>query len=153
MSRIEERLRSLGLALPPPPSPGGTYVPVRRSGNLLHLFGVGPQRGDGSYVRGKLGRDLTQQEGYEAARLCGLALLANLRGEIGDLDEVGRFVKVVGMVNGEPDFEEVAAVVNGCSDLLGEVFGEAGRHARTSLGVATLPGGIAVEVDAIVEVG
>ena len=152
MSRVEERLREKGYTLPETPLPGGTYIPARRSGNLVFLSGVVPRRNDGSLVVGKLGRDLTPEEGYQAARMCGLGLLANLKEAIGDLDKVTHVVKMLSMVNSDPEFTEIPAVINGCSDLLVEAFGDRGRHARSAVGVATLPWGMAVEVEVIVEV-
>ena len=152
MSRVEERLREKGCTLPETPLPGGTYIPARRSGNLVFLSGVVPRRNDGSLVVGKLGRDLTPEEGYQAARMCGLGLLANLKEAIGDLDKVTHVVKMLSMVNSDPEFTEIPAVINGCSDLLVEAFGDRGRHARSAVGVATLPWGMAVEVEVIVEV-
>jgi len=152
LSKVEDKLKEIGLALPTPPSPGGNYIPAVRTGNLVFLSGVTPRRPDGTAFAGKLGKDLTVEEGYDAARICGLNLLANLKQEIGDLDNVTHIVKLLGMVNAEPDFTQPPAVVNGCSDLLVEVFGDVGRHARSAVGLATLPGGVAVEIEMIVEV-
>ena len=153
MSQAEEKLHQMGLSLPPPPQPVANYVPAVRSGNLVFLAGAAPRRADGSLVTGKLGSDLTVERGYEAARLCGLNLLANLKREIGDLDELRRIVKVLGMVNSAPEFGEQPKVINGASDLFVEVFGEKGRHARSAVGMGALPFGIAVEIEMIVEVG
>ena len=152
MSVIEEKLNEMGYSLPTPPGPGGNYVPAVRVGNLVFLSGVTPRRPDGGSFAGKLGRDLSVDEGYEAARICGLYLLANLKQEIGDLDKVTRIVKLLGMVNSDPDFTQPPAVVNGCSDLFVELYGDRGRHARSAVGLATLPGGVAVEIEAIIEV-
>ena len=152
MSKVEDKLKEIGLSLPTPPSPGGNYIPAVRTGNLVFLSGVTPRRPDGTPFAGKLGKDLTVDEGYAAARICGLNLLANLKQEIGNLDKVSHIVKLLGMVNADPDFTQPPAVVNGCSDLLVEVFGDLGRHARSAVGLATLPGGVAVEVEMIVEV-
>ena len=152
MSQVEDKLKEMGLSIPDPSPPGGNYIPARRTGNVVFLSGVTPSRPDGTAFTGKLGRDLTVEEGYAAAQNCGLKLLCNLRGEIGDLDKVTKVIKLLGMVNSDPDFTQPPAVVNGCSDLLVEVFGEAGRHARSAVGLATLPGGVAVEVEMIVEV-
>ena len=154
MSKVEERLKQLGYALPPPIKRGGEYVHVGavRSGNLVFLSGVPPRRADGSAVAGKLGKDIGVEEGYEAARLCALNLLANLKEEIGDLDKVTRVVKVLGMVNSTPDFAEQPKVVNGCSELLVQVFGDRGRHARTATGMAAVPFGLAVHIEMVVEV-
>ncbi|PKB65504.1 MAG: hypothetical protein BZY82_08450 [SAR202 cluster bacterium Io17-Chloro-G3] len=152
MPDVEERIKKLGYTLPPPPPPAGNYVPAQRTGNLVFLSGVISRKIDGSFVQGKVGRELTVDQGYEAARLCALNILANLKAAIGDLDKVVCFVKVLGMVNSDPEFTEVPAVINGCSDLLVEIFGDKGRHARSAVGLATLPLGVAVEVEAVVEV-
>lgn len=152
MSKIEEKLKEMGYTLPSPPPSVANYTPGYRIGNLVFLSGVAPTKEDGSPIRGKLGRELTVEQGYEAARYCALNSLANLRTIIGDLDKVTHFVKVLGMVNADPEFGETPAVINGYSDLLVEAFGELGRHARSAVGMATLPFGIAVEVEAIVEV-
>ena len=152
MSQVEDKLKQMGLSLPEPPPPGGNYIPAVRTGNLVFLSGVTPRRPDGRPFAGKLGKDLTVEEGYEAARICGLNLLANLKKAIGDLDKVTHVVKLLGMVNSDPDFTQPPAVVNGCSDLLVAVFGDKGRHARSAVGLATLPGGVAVEIEMIAEV-
>ena len=152
MSKVEEKLKEMGYSLPPPPPPGGNYIPAYQTGSLVFLAGVVPRQADGSYITGKLGRDLTVEEGYEAARLCALNCLANLKTAIGDLDRVVHFVKVLGMVNSDPEFDSPPAVINGFSDLMVDAFGDRGRHARSAVGMATLPGGAAVEVEAIVEV-
>ena len=148
----EGKLESLGIELGEPPPPVANYVRTVRSGNLVFTSGHGPRRADGSWVRGRLGADLTVEEGYEAARLTAVALLSSLKQEIGDLSRVRRVVKVTGMVNSSPDFTDQPRVINGCSDLLVEVFGERGRHARSAVGMASLPMGIAVEIEMIVEV-
>ncbi len=152
MSQVEDKLKQMGLTLPTPPPPGGNYIPAVRVGNLVFLSGVTPRRPDGTPFAGKLGRDLTVEEGYEAARICALNLLANLKAEIGDLDKLSHVVKLLGMVNSDPDFTQPPAVINGCSDLLVEVYGDKGRHARSAVGLATLPGGVAVEIEMIAEV-
>ena len=138
--------------MPEPTAPVANYVKAVRSGNLVFLSGHGPYRSDGTLVTGKLGRDLTIEEGYEAARLTGIALLSSLKREIGDLGRVQRIVKVFGMVNVDPSFTDMPKVINGCSDLMVEIFGERGRHARAAVGMASLPVGIAVEIDMVVEV-
>ncbi len=148
MSKVEDRLRELGLELPEPPSPVANYVGAVRTGNLVFVSGHGP-RGAG---RGKLGADVDVETGYQAARSVMLSALASLRAEIGDLDRVTRVVKLLGMVNSAPDFGDQPRVVNGASDLLVDVFGERGRHARSAVGMAALPGGICVEIEMIVEV-
>ena len=152
MSQVEGKLRQMGYALPTAPAPMANYIPGYRAGDLVFLAGVGPRASDGSMVTGKLGQDLTIEQGYEAARLCALNLLANLKSVIGDLDKVKHIVKVLGMVNGAPDFGQQPEVINGCSDLLVEAFGERGRHARSAVGMGSLPRGIAVEIEMIVEI-
>ena len=153
MSRTEERLAELGITLPDAPPPVASYVPFVRTGNLLYLAGLGPaDRPDGTSPTGRLGQDLTVEEGYEAARLTGINLLARLRGAVGDLDRVKQIVKLLSMVNSTPEFREQPAVANGCSDLLVEVFGDRGRHARSAVGMASLPNNIPVEIEMIVEI-
>ena len=153
MAATEDKLRQLGITLPKAPTPVANYVPAVRTGNLLFLAGSGPAAGaDGKTPRGKLGKDMSVEEGYEAARLVGLNLLARLKEELGDLDRVKRVIKLLSMVNATPDFTETPAVANGCSDLLVEVFGDRGRHARSAVGMSTLPNGIPVEIEMIVEV-
>jgi enamine deaminase RidA (YjgF/YER057c/UK114 family) len=148
----EAKLAELGIALPEPSVPVANYVKAVRTGNLVFLSGHGPHRSDGSLVTGRLGENLTLEEGYEAARLTGIALLSTLKSEIGDLGRVRRIVKVLGMVNSDPSFTDQPKVINGCSDLLVEVFGERGRHARAAVGMASLPIGMAVEIEMVVEV-
>lgn len=150
----EARLAELGLELPPVPTPVATYVPSVRSGSMLYVSGSGPGNGpDGKPVRGKVGRDLTLEQGNAAARLVGLRVLANVRHSLGSLDRVERLVKVLGMVNATPDFGQQPQVVNGFSDLMVEVFGEErGKGARSAVGMGSLPSGIPVEVEAIFEV-
>ncbi len=148
----EAHLKRLGIELPTPPAPVANYVRAVRTGNLVFLAGHGPLKPDGGYVTGKVGRDLTVEQGYEAARLTGISLLASLKAEIGDLSRVRRIVRVEGMVNSTPEFTDQPKVINGCSDLLVEVFGERGRHARAAVGMASLPIGIAVEIKMVVQV-
>jgi enamine deaminase RidA (YjgF/YER057c/UK114 family) len=148
----EQRLRTLGLELPEVPAPVGNYVPAVRSGSLLFLAGHGPVRADGTMVRGKVGRDLDVAAAKDAARLVGVGLLSTLRRELGSLDDVRRIVKVLGMVNCAPGFNQTPAVIDGCSDLFVDVFGEAGRHARSAVGMAELPFDIAVEIELVAEV-
>ncbi len=149
---IERRLKELGLVLPPPAKPAGNYVPATQVGGIVYLSGVGPHRASGGYVAGTVGVDLTVQEDYEAAKLCGLVLLANLKATIGSLNRVVRVAKVFGMVRCQPGFGEQPEVINGCTDLFVEVFGDAGRPARSAVGMIALPRGIAVEIEAIVEI-
>jgi enamine deaminase RidA (YjgF/YER057c/UK114 family) len=148
----EARLLELGITLPEPPTPVANYVNGVRTGNLIFLAGKGPKRADGSELRGKLGAGLSIEEGYEGARLTAINQLAVLKAMLGDLDRVVRVVKVLGMVNSDPDFVDQPAVINGFSDLIVEVFGERGRHARAAVGMASLPRGQAVEIEMIVEV-
>ena len=153
MADIEARLEELGIELPSEPPPIANYVPGVRVGNLIFLSGLGPaERADGTAPSGKVGRDLTQEEGYEAARLTGINILARMRGEAGSLNNVKRVVKLLGMVNCDPEFNQQPAVINGCSDLFVEVFGDAGRHARSAVGMASLPNDIPVEIEVIIEV-
>ena len=151
MTVVESRLAELGYTLPEPPEPIGNYLPASRSGNIMWMAGVGSRRADGSRISGKLGADLTVEQGYEAAQWCALNLLARMKMEFGDLDRVTGILKVVGMVNSSPDFEEQAKVVDGASDLFVELFGEAGRHSRSAPGMAVLPRNIAVIVDCVIE--
>jgi enamine deaminase RidA (YjgF/YER057c/UK114 family) len=148
----EARLAELGIALPTPPTPVANYVNGVQTGNLIFLAGKGPKRPDGSEIHGKLGADLTIEEGYEAARITAINQMAVLKAMLGDLSRVVRVVKVLGMVNSDPDFVDQPAVINGFSDLIVEVFGERGRHARAAVGMATLPRGQAVEIELVVEV-
>lgn len=148
----EQRLRELRIELPPPARPAGSYVGAAQSGNLLFLAGHGPRRPDGSLIVGRLGADFTVEQGYEAARATALALLGTMKAELGSLDRVVRIVKVLGMVQCTPEFQQHPAVINGASDLLVEVFGESGRHARSAVGMASLPFGIAVEVEVVAEI-
>ena len=149
----EARIKELGLTLPQPPKPGGNYVPGVRVGNLLFLSGHGPVRVDGMpAVRGKVGRDLSIEDGYKADREVGINLLGTARTLLGSLDKVRRIVKVLRMVNSAEGFGDQPKVINGFSDLMVEVFGEAGRHARSAVGMAELPSGIPVEIEIIHEV-
>lgn len=148
----EARLSELGIELPTPSSPVANYVNAVRTGNLVFLAGKGPKKPDGEYVTGKLGTELTVEEGYDAARLVGISQLAVLKDELGNLNKVKRIVKVLGMVNASPDFMNHPEVVNGFSDLMVEVFGERGKHARAAVGMGSLPRGISVEIEVVVEV-
>lgn len=147
---VEKRLKELGLELPSAAKPVANYVPAVRTGNLVFLSGHGPV-GKDRLIAGKLGGGLTVEEGYQAARLVALGLLGSLKALIGDLERVRRIVKVLGMVNCDPAFMEHPRVVDGASDLLVEVFGEKGRHARSAVGMNALPFNIAVEIEMIVE--
>jgi len=152
MSKVEQRLAELGLSLPTPVSPIANYVPYVRSGNLVYISGQVSLGADGG-IMGTVGDDLTLDQGQAAARLCGLNLLAQMKAACGgDLDQVKRVVKLGGFVQGAVGFIDIPSVVNGCSDLMVAAFGDAGRHARSAVGVYRLPRGFAVEVDAVVEV-
>jgi len=148
---VEQRLQELGITIGQPGRPVANYVGAVRTGNLVFVSGHGPRRPEGGSVTGKLGSDLTVEQGYEAAKLCMLACLASLQAEIGDLNRVRRIVKLLGMVNCAEDFLDPPRVINGASDLLVSLFGESGRHARSAVGMQQLPGNIAVEVEMIVE--
>ena len=148
----ESKLTELGITLPQPPSPVGNYVGGVRVGNLLFMSGCGPRKPDNTSITGKVGRDLDTDEGYDAARLVGLNMLANVKDQLGSLDKVKRVVKVLGMVNADPEFKEHPKVINGFSDLMVEVFGDTGRGGRSAVGMGSLPGQIAVEVEMILEV-
>ena len=153
MATPEERLEQMGITLPELQASVASLVPAVRTGDLLFLSGSGPASGsDGKVTLGKLGRELNVELGYESARLVGLNLIARLKAELGDLGRVKRVVKLLCMVNSVPDFTEQPAVANGCSDLLVEVFGERGRHARSAVGMSSLPSNIPVEIEMIVEV-
>ena len=143
----EKRLQQLRIELGAVSAPVANYVNAVRTGNLLYLAGKGP-----GPVKGKLGREFTLEQGYQHARAVGLALLAVMRQELGSLDKVKRVVKVLGMVNAVPEFQDHPKVINGCSDLFVEVFGEAGKHARSAVGMGSLPMGIPVEIEVIVEI-
>ena len=145
-----ERLQALGLTLPPPPAPIGNYVPYRIGGNLLFLSGVGPRKADGGLIAGKVGDTLSIEQGYEAAKLCALNMLTNMIAALGSLDRVDTILKVLGMVNAVPDFQQHPKVIDGCTDLLVEVFGDNGRPARSAVGMASRPRDIAVEVEAVI---
>ena len=149
----EKRLKQLGIELGKVSSPVANYVNAVHTGNLLFLAGKGPRPGaDGKRPAGKVGRDYTADEAYQHARTVGLDLLAVMRSELGSLDRVKRVVKLLGMVNAVPEFTDHPRVINGCSDLFVEVFGDAGRHARSAVGMGSLPMAIPVEIECIVEV-
>jgi len=148
----ESRCKELNLEFPKLTSPVANYVHVVRSGNLLFLAGKGPTLPDGTYMTGTVGEDLTVEQGYEAARRTAIIQIAVLKNELGDLNKVKRIVKVLGMVNASTGFTDHSKVMNGFSDLMVEVFGEKGKHARSAVGMCSLPFNIAVEVEMIVEV-
>lgn len=149
---VEERISSMGITLTEPSPPVANYVNSVRTGNLVFMAGKGPNKPEGGYITGKVGVDLTIEEGYEAGKLAAVAQLSALKGEIGDLNKVVRIVKVLGMVNCTPDFGNQPEVINGFSDTMVEVFGERGKHARAAVGMNSLPRNISVEVEMIVEV-
>jgi enamine deaminase RidA (YjgF/YER057c/UK114 family) len=148
---VSERLRELGLVLPPVFAPAGNYLGCVVDGELVYVSGHGPVDGE-RMVRGKVGADLTLDEAVEAARMTGLSILATLQAELGSLDRIEQILKVLGMVNCAPGFNQTPTVIDGCSNLFVEVFGEAGRHARSAVGMAELPFDIAVEVELIARV-
>jgi enamine deaminase RidA (YjgF/YER057c/UK114 family) len=148
----EERLAQLALTLPPAPPRGGVYQPVVTVGNVCYLSGHGPFRGNETYITGKVGADLSLEEAREAAHQVGLAMLATLRRELGSLDRVKRVIKLLGMVNATPEFEDHPRVINGCSELFLQIWGEEnGVGARSAVGMGSLPGNIAVEIEGIFE--
>ncbi|MGH7964273.1 MAG: RidA family protein [Candidatus Binatia bacterium] len=152
---VERKLTELGLSLPPVPTPAANYVPIVRTGNLLFVSGHGPavvQDGKIQYIRGKLGKDMTVEQGYEAAKQVTLNILRSIKEVVGDLNTVQRIVKIVGFVNCTEDFLDQPKVLNGASDLLVALYGERGRHARSAVGMYQLPFGIAVEIEMVVEV-
>ncbi len=148
----EQKLKELGLSLPPSPKPIGNYVLAVKTGSFLFTSGHGPYNDGKVKLLGKVGRELTVEEGYQVARNVGLNCLASVKAILGDLDKVKRVVKVLGMVNCTDDFKDPPKVINGCSDLLVAVFGEAGKHARSAVGVSALPGQIPVEIEMVLEV-
>jgi enamine deaminase RidA (YjgF/YER057c/UK114 family) len=148
----EARLKELGIVLPSLGTPVANYLPYRLAGNILYLAGQGPRDESGKQLTGKLGKDISVEEGYRRARLVGLGLLAAMRDALGSLDRVDYIVKLLGMVNAVPDFNDSPKVINGCSDLFVEVFGDAGRHARSAVGNVMLPNQISVEIEGIVAV-
>ncbi len=147
--KIERRLEELGITLPAPAQPVATYVRFVQTGATLYVSGTGPSAGQ---PPGKLGADLDIDAGYAIARNVGISIIATMKDALGDLDRVRRVVKLLGMVNCTPDFSDQPKVINGCSDLMVEVFGEVGRHARSAVGFVALPNQIAVEIEVIVEV-
>jgi enamine deaminase RidA (YjgF/YER057c/UK114 family) len=148
----EARLKELGIVLPSLGTPVANYLPYRLAGNILYLAGQGPRDESGKQLTGKLGKDISVEEGYRRARLVGLGLLAAMRDALGSLDRVDYIVKLLGMVNAVPEFNDSPKVINGCSDLFVEVFGDAGRHARSAVGNVMLPNQISVEIEGIVAV-
>lgn len=148
----EAKLKDLGIELSAPSAPVANYVNAVRTGNLIFLSGKGPLKSDGTNITGRLGENLSIEQGYEAAKITGINQLSVLKAELGNLNKVRRIVKVLGMVNSTPDFADQPKIVNGYSDLMVAVFGDKGKHARAAVGMAALPGNIAVEIEMIVEV-
>lgn len=148
----EQKLQDLGIVLPEIKAPVANYVNAVRVGNLLYLSGKGPSLPDGKYITGKLGKDITIEQAYEAARLTAVMQIAVLKKELGDLSKVKRIVKALGMVNSADSFTDQPKVINGFSDLMVSVFGEKGKHARSAVGMSSLPFGMVVEIELIVEV-
>ena len=154
---VEEKIKQLNIELPIPGEPIANYVPTVRfsetkNSMLVYVSGTGPRKENGDYLTGRLGDDMTIEEGYDAAKLAGINILASLKKEIGDLNKIKRFVKVIGMVNSTADFYQQPAVINGFSDFIVEVFGDRGKHARSAVGMVSLPSNIAVEIEVVVEV-
>ncbi len=149
---VEQRLEELNIQLRDMPAPVANFVHAVKTGNLIFLAGKGPSKPEGGSVKGKIGVDLTVEEGYEAAKLVAIAQLSVLKQEVGDLNKVVRIVKVLGMVNADSSFTQHPAVINGFSDVMVEVFGERGKHARAAVGMGSLPSNIAVEIEMIVEI-
>ena len=154
---VEEKIKQLNIELPKPGEPIANYVPTVRfsetkNSMLVYVSGTGPRKENGDYLTGRLGDDMTIEEGYGAAKLTGINILASLKKEIGDLNKIKRFVKVIGMVNSTADFYQQPAVINGFSDFIVEVFGDRGKHARSAVGMVSLPSNIAVEIEVVVEV-
>lgn len=147
-----EKLQALNIVLPSPPVPIANYVPYVIEGNLLYLSGQGPKEASGQLRTGKVGAEVSIERAYDDARLTGINMLAVMQAALGDLGRVRRVVKLLGMVNAAPDFEQHPKVINGCSDLLVEVFGDAGRHARSAVGFGSLPDNITVEIEAIIAI-
>ena len=150
--QYDQKLAELGITLPAVAKPVANFVNIRQAGKILYLAGKGPRKADGTYVKGVVGADLTQEQGYEAARIAGINQLAVLKDHLGTLNRVKQILKVTGMVRATPDFGNQPEVINGFSDLMVEVFGENGKHARAAVGMGSLPRGIAVEIDMIVEI-
>ena len=149
---IDNKLKELGITLNSPPSPVANYIPVQQTGNLIYLSGQGPRNDNGEVITGKVGSDITAEEAYDLARNTAINLLSAMNAYLGSLDRVSKIVKVLGMVNAEPDFKDHPIVINGCSDLFVEVFGEKGKHARSAVGMGSLPNNMAVEIEIIVEI-
>jgi enamine deaminase RidA (YjgF/YER057c/UK114 family) len=151
LADVEEKLEKMGIKLYPYKAPTNSYVHVVKAGKMVFTSGHGPKKADGSYVLGKVGKDLTVEEGAAAARLSGIAILSSLKHELGDLDRIKRIVKVLGMVNATEDFKQHSTVINGFSNLMIDVFGDKGKHARSAVGMQSLPIGFATEIEVVIE--
>lgn len=149
--QIETRLKDLGIDLPEAAAPAANYVPFVKSGNQIYISGQIPVNADGIQFQGKLGESMTPEQGAEAAKLCAINLIAQMKAALGDLDKVERVVKLVGFVNSTPGFGDQPVVINGASNFMVDVFGDKGRHARSAVSAASLPFGVAVEIEAIIE--
>ncbi|MDG2102029.1 MAG: RidA family protein [Dehalococcoidia bacterium] len=149
---FEDKLKELGIELNSPPSPVANYIPVQQTGNLIYLSGQGPRDKSGNFITGKVGEDITADEAYDLAKNTAINLISVMKSYLGSLDRIEKIVKVLGMVNSTSDFKDHPKVINGCSDFFVEVFGEKGRHARSAVGMGSLPNNMAVEIEIIVEV-
>ena len=152
MALIEKKLEEMGIVLPTAPDPLANYVSVKRDGKTLYFSGAGPIKDGKALVQGKLGKDLTVEEGYEAARIAAINLLASMKREVGDLDNIDQILKLFGLVASAEDFYQQPAVLNGASDLFAEVFGDSGRHARSAMGTNVLPLNLPLEIEIIAKV-
>jgi enamine deaminase RidA (YjgF/YER057c/UK114 family) len=150
-AQIETKLTALGITLPQAAAPAANYVPYVRTGNHLYISGLLPMTAEGIQYKGKLGKEFTANEGAEAARLCAINLIAQMKAATGDLDKIARVVKLGAFVNSVPEFGDQPAVINGASNLMVDVFGDKGRHARSAVSAVSLPFGVAVEIDAVIE--
>jgi len=149
---FENKLKELGIELNSPPSPVANYIPVQQTGNLIYLSGQGPRDKSGNFITGKVGEDISAEEAYELAKNTAINLVSVMKSYLGSLDRIEKIVKVLGMVNSTSDFIDHPKVINGCSDFFVEVFGEKGRHARSAVGMGSLPNNMAVEIEIIVEI-
>lgn len=148
---IEDRLVELNISLPNTPKPSGNYDPYSMVPPLLYLSGITPKENGVCLYKGKVGREFSKEEGYQAAKKCIVNHLGTLKATLGDLERIEKIIKVIGFINADPEFEDLPYVLNGASDFLVELFGEKGRHARSAIGVTALPGGAAVEVEMIIQ--
>ena len=149
---FEDKLKELGIELNSPPSPVANYIPVQQTGNLIYLSGQGPRDKSGNFITGKVGEDISADEAYDLAKNTAINLISVMKSYLGSLDRIEKIVKVLGMVNSTSDFKDHPKVINGCSDFFVEVFGEKGRHARSAVGMGSLPNNMAIEIEIIVEV-